>query len=114
VKLSRVSKYCSKKNTSAEIATPSPGFLPQVNDLEQPYLSINAGHIQMFDEDLYRQLVCYPQEVIPTMDMAVNEMFFEKYPDTVLSHQVQVRPFNADKTRNMRALNPEGSNEKRF
>ncbi len=42
------------------------------------------------------------------MDMAVNEMFFEKYPDTVLSHQVQVRPFNAEKTRNMRALNPEG------
>jgi DNA replication licensing factor MCM4 len=76
--------------------------------LEQPYLNINAGHIHLFDEDLYRQLVCYPQEVIPTMDMAVNEMFFEKYPDTVLSHQVQVRPFNADKTRNMRALNPEG------
>ena len=61
----------------------------------------------MFDEDLYRQLVCYPQEVIPTLDMAVNEMFFERYPDTVLSHQIQVRPFNADKTRNMRALNPE-------
>jgi len=34
-------------------------------------------------------------------------MFFERYPDTVLSHQIQVRPFNADKTRNMRALNPE-------
>ena len=83
----------------------------QVNDLEQPYLGINAGHIRLFDEDLYRQLVCYPQEVIPTMDMAVNEMFFEKYPDTVLSHQVQVRPFNADKTRNMRALNPEGESE---
>ena len=83
----------------------------QVNDLEQPYLGINAGHIRLFDEDLYRQLVCYPQEVIPTMDMAVNEMFFEKYPDTVLSHQVQVRPFNADKTRNMRALNPEGETE---
>ena len=74
-------------------------------------MSINAGHVKIFDEDLYRQLVCYPQEVIPTMDMAVNEMFFEKYPDTVLSHQVQVRPFNADKTRNMRALNPEGELE---
>ena len=46
-------------------------------------------------------------QVIPTLDMAVNEMFFERYPDTVLSHQIQVRPFNADKTRNMRALNPE-------
>ena len=40
--------------------------------------------------------------------MAVNEMFFERYPDTVLEHQIQVRTFNADKTKNMRALNPEG------
>jgi hypothetical protein len=40
--------------------------------------------------------------------MAVNELFFEKNPGTDLSHQIQVRPFNADKTRNMRALNPEG------
>ena len=61
-----------------------------------------------FDADLYRQLVCYPQEVIPTLDMTVNELFFEKYPDVVLPHQIQVRPYNADKTKNMRALNPEG------
>ena len=63
--------------------------------MEQPYLAINAGHIHAFDEDLYRQLVCYPQEVIPTMDMAVNEMFFEKYPDTVLSHQV-IKSFHSN------------------
>lgn len=47
-------------------------------------------------------------QVIPTFDMAINEMFFERYPDTILEHQIQVRPFNADKTKNMRALNPEG------
>merc|ERR1712156_1183791 len=82
-------------------------ILEQINDLEEPFMNVNAGHVKAFDEDLYRQLICYPQEVIPTMDMAVNEMFFEKYPDTVLNHQIQVRPFNADKTRNMRALNPE-------
>ena len=81
--------------------------LEQNNDLETPYLDINSSHIKLFDEDLYRQLICYPQEVIPTLDMAVNEMFFERYPDTILTHQIQVRPFNADKTRNMRALNPE-------
>lgn len=40
--------------------------------------------------------------------MTVNEMFFEKYPDVILPHQIQVRPFNTDKTKNMRALNPEG------
>ena len=39
--------------------------------------------------------------------MAVNDMFHERYPDTALQHQIMVRPFNANKTRNMRALNPE-------
>ena len=66
-------------------------ILEQINDLEEPFMNVNAGHVKAFDEDLYRQLICYPQEVIPTMDMAVNEMFFEKYPDTVLNHQIQVR-----------------------
>ena len=49
------------------------------------------------------------QEVIPTFDMAVNELFFERFPDSILEHQIQVRPYNALKTRNMRSLNPEGN-----
>lgn len=40
--------------------------------------------------------------------MAVNEIFFDRYPDSILEHQIQVRPYNALKTRNMRSLNPEG------
>lgn len=52
--------------------------------------------------------VPFSQEVIPTFDMAVNELFFERFPDSVLEHQIQVRPYNALKTRNMRSLNPEG------
>jgi len=83
-------------------------ILPQIADLEDPFLNLNCSHLRTFDADLYRQLVCYPQEVIPTLDMTVNELFFEKYPDVILPHQIQVRPFNADKTKNMRALNPEG------
>ena len=51
----------------------------------------------------------YPQEVIPTFDMAVNETFFECYPAATLNHQIQVRPFNASKTKNMRCLDPEGN-----
>lgn len=81
--------------------------LQQIADLEDPFLNLNCGHLREFDADLYRQLVCYPQEVIPTLDMTVNELFFEKYPDVILPHQIQVRPYNADKTKNMRALNPE-------
>ncbi|KAB7499902.1 DNA replication licensing factor MCM4 [Armadillidium nasatum] len=81
--------------------------LEEVNTLEEPFLNVNCKHLHEFDADLYRQLICYPQEVIPTFDMAINEMFFERYPDTVLEHQIQVRPFNAEKTKNMRSLNPE-------
>lgn len=81
--------------------------LEEIHMLEEPFLNINCSHLKTFDENLYRQLICYPQEVIPTFDMAVNEMFFERYPSAVLDHQIQVRPFNAEKTRNMRALNPE-------
>lgn len=81
--------------------------LEEINVVGDPFLNINCEHLRMFDQDLYRQLVCYPQEVIPTFDMAVNQLFFERYPDSILEHQIQVRPFNALKTRNMRSLNPE-------
>ncbi|KAF2900573.1 hypothetical protein ILUMI_05615 [Ignelater luminosus] len=81
--------------------------LEEIHVLEEPFLNVNCSHLETFDENLYRQLVCYPQEVIPTFDMTVNEMFYERYPAAVLDHQIQVRPFNAEKTRNMRALNPE-------
>ncbi|KAF7995852.1 hypothetical protein HCN44_006959 [Aphidius gifuensis] len=81
--------------------------LNEINAADEPYLNINCAHLEAFDEQLYQQLICYPQEVIPTMDMAANEMFFEKYPAAILEHQIQVRPFNVAKTKNMRMLNPE-------
>lgn len=81
--------------------------LEEIHSLEEPFLNINCAHLKTFDESLYRQMICYPQEVIPTFDMAVNEMFFERYPAAILEHQIQVRPFNADRTRNMRGLNPD-------
>jgi len=87
-----------------------PYYRQRLDDITRnliPFLNVNAGHLQKFDEELYRQLVQYPQEVIPICDMAVNEIFFERFPDTGLDHQIQVRPYNADKTKNMRSLNPE-------
>ncbi|XP_073532823.1 DNA replication licensing factor MCM4 [Phyllobates terribilis] len=81
--------------------------LEEINVVGDPFLNIDCEHLRTFDKDLYRQLVCYPQEVIPTFDMAVNQLFFERFPDSILEHQIQVRPYNALKTRNMRSLNPE-------
>ena len=81
--------------------------LNEIHTLEEPYLNVNCAHIEGFDQQLYTNLVCYPQEVIPALDVAVNEMFFEKYPAAVLEHQIQVRPFNVSRTKSMRGLNPE-------
>lgn len=81
-------------------------ILEEIHAIDQLYLNINCAHLELYNEQLYQQLICYPQEVIPTMDMAVNEMFFDKFPAAVLEHQIQVRPFNVAKTKNMRMLNP--------
>ncbi|XP_068196954.1 DNA replication licensing factor MCM4 [Antennarius striatus] len=81
--------------------------LEEISVVGDPVLNVNCLHVQTFDTELYRQLICYPQEVIPTFDMAVNELFFERFPDSFLEHQIQVRPYNALKTRNMRSLNPD-------
>ncbi|GFS77680.1 DNA replication licensing factor mcm4-B [Nephila pilipes] len=81
--------------------------LEEIFTIEEPFLNVNCDHLNRFDSDLYRQLICYPQEVIPYFDMAVNEIYFERYPDSQLPHQIQVRPFNAEKTKNLRLLSPE-------
>ncbi|GBN81684.1 DNA replication licensing factor mcm4-A [Araneus ventricosus] len=81
--------------------------LEEIFTIEEPFLNVNCAHLNSFDPDLYRQLVTYPQEVIPYFDMAVNEIYFERYPDSQLPHQIQVRPFNAEKTKNLRLLSPE-------
>lgn len=87
-----------------------PLYVQKIDDihfLEEPFLNVNCAHLQDFDDHLYKQLVHYPQEVIPAMDMAVNEMFFEKFPAAELEHAIQVRPFNVIRTTSMRMLNPE-------
>ncbi|XP_037132340.1 DNA replication licensing factor MCM4 [Syngnathus acus] len=81
--------------------------LEEISVVGDPVLNVNCGHVRAFDAELYRQLISYPQEVIPTFDMAVNELFFERFPDSSLEYQIQVRPYSAVKTRNMRGLNPE-------
>lgn len=80
--------------------------LEEIHTLEEPYLNVNCAHLEIFDQQFHDQLINYPQEVIPIMDIVANEMFFEKYPAAILEHQIQVRPFNITKKRSMRLLNP--------
>ncbi|XP_068427083.1 DNA replication licensing factor MCM4 [Clinocottus analis] len=108
--LQRFIDSSSSEDENAGLDLNEPLYMQKLEEISvvcDPVLNVNCLHVQSFDAELYRQLICYPQEVIPTFDMAVNELFFERFPDSNLEYQIQVRPYNALKTRNMRNLNPE-------
>lgn len=100
----------SEGETDVNFDPTKPLYLQKLEEItitEEPFLNLDCTHLNTFLPDLHRQLICYPQEVIPTFDLAVNELFDEHFPETELLHQIQVRTFNVDKTVNMRSLNPE-------
>ncbi|KIH46872.1 hypothetical protein ANCDUO_23071 [Ancylostoma duodenale] len=65
---------------------------------------ITEFKVSSLDED-ENMLMLPSTDVIPYLDMTVNEIYQEKY-NRVLATPIELRPFNADKTRNMRSLNP--------
>lgn len=77
-----------------------------MNVPSEPYLTLNCLHLKEFDPTLYRQLVNYPQEVVPIFDMAANEVFQDLYPEHPQQVLVSVRPFNIDQTFTIRGLDP--------
>lgn len=36
-------------------------FVSQISVVGDPVMNVNCLHVQSFDADLYRQLICYPQ-----------------------------------------------------
>ncbi|VDD92586.1 unnamed protein product [Enterobius vermicularis] len=81
-----------------EIDTERPYYMERLFEISQNenvYLNLNLGHVREYNED-----------IIPYLDMTVNELFIEHYQKT-LSSPIEVRPFNAEKTRSMQALNPQ-------
>ena len=74
----------------------------------QLYVDLDSVLLREFDPALYRQLINYPSELIPIFDMATNEVFYSKVAKDgqILEHQIQVRPFNVDRTKCLRSLDP--------
>lgn len=69
---------------------------------------VNMSHVKAFNIDLYDEIVAYPAEVIPVLDITANDIYREHHEGTILPHQIYVKPFNAEKTQSMRELGPEG------
>ncbi|VDN02161.1 unnamed protein product, partial [Thelazia callipaeda] len=96
-------------NMQMEIDLDRPYYMERLYEIDQSEniaFNVNLQHVKTYNEALYRKIVCYPSDIIPYLDLTINEMFAEKY-QKVLYAPIEVRPFNAQKTRNMRALNPQ-------
>ena len=86
-----------------------PRLLRQLYEDEVRNLNLDAQNLSAYGPTvtLKHQLIQYPQEVIPLMDMVVNDYFAELFPDVdVSADPIQVRPFNLDEAVNMRELDP--------
>jgi DNA replication licensing factor MCM4 len=81
----------------------------------QSILNINCSHFKQHPstQHFYHQLVQFPQDIIPILDIVANESFRKLFPsnDSSLADQemnfLQVRLFGLEESCRLRSLNPE-------
>eukprot|EP00045_Choanoeca_perplexa_P011949 m.128406 g.128406 ORF g.128406 m.128406 type:complete len:788 (-) comp15826_c0_seq4:218-2581(-) len=81
-------------------------LIKQMADTSEWHVDMDCSHLKLHDPELYRQLVRYPQEVIPILDRALADVYAD-LTDEPMQHQAQLRPYNLDGGKTMRDLNPE-------
>jgi DNA replication licensing factor MCM4 len=94
-------------------------MMKQMLQLETTCLNLDVQNLKAFPptKKFYHQLHAYPQECIPIMDTAVKDEMLEhllsigadEEYDRCLGKNYKARPFNCDKSINMRDLNPSGT-----
>lgn len=70
-------------------------------------LEINCADLYAFNPDLYTQLIRFPTDLIPIMDMCINEEALTRRSAFGEVDRIQVRTFNLRTVKTMRDLNPE-------
>ena len=94
-------------------------MLKQLRLLGTSNLNLDVQNLKSFPptKRFYHQLHAYPQEVIPIMDTCVKDTMLEMLEEdgasdaeyqSCLEKIYKARPFNLEKTVNMRDLNPAG------
>lgn len=73
-------------------------------------INLNCQNLHAFDANLYRELISYPQEIIPVFDLEIDNYKTRMHPEDMSMERIQVRTFNLLSTKNMRGLNPEDIN----
>jgi len=84
-------------------------MLQEILERETMALNLDCSNLAAFDPELYKQLVAYPQEIIPIFDIVVNDeanYLLRQDGRDLLEERVQVRTYNLTSKRHMRDLNP--------
>ena len=85
-------------------------LLREIKITENFILNLDGAHINSFDRALYLQLINYPNEMIPIMDIVTNQIYtelnYQNSENKPLSNLIQVRIFNLLTTSRIRDLGP--------
>ncbi|PIA13684.1 MCM-domain-containing protein [Coemansia reversa NRRL 1564] len=88
-----------------------PALIRKMHEAEIYQLNVDAQNISAYPpaQGLYKQLVNYPQEVVPLLDYVLAGLYMEQHPDADmdLAGELRVRVYNLSSTTNMRDLNPD-------
>ena len=81
--------------------------LMMMKDTEDYAMDLDCTHLHSFNPELYSQLVNFPSEVIPFMDMVAANYFKEVTMQPEMEVIVQIRPINMLESKAQRELGPE-------
>lgn len=95
--------------TAKDLEPYYPQLLRQIYETEIYNLNVDFANLRSYPPtmEFAKQLQSYPVEMIQLMDMVVNELYLELFPEADGADPIQVRPFNTGKVVNMRELDPD-------
>ncbi len=85
-------------------------LLAEIRESQTYNINIDCKNLYNFvpTRRLYEQLVRYPQEIVPIMDLVVHQEYTTLFgQDALQNTRIQVRTFNLLETKTMRDLNPQ-------
>eukprot|EP01084_Bolivina_argentea_P272579 464138_1 len=89
-----------------------PDLIQTAIDTESWNVNLSCRNLHLYDAELYKQLISFPQEVLPAFDEVVNNYaqsnFGELLGEVESDKDVWVRPFNllVDNIKSMRNMDP--------
>lgn len=84
-------------------------LLSEIRSTSKPILNIDGSHLYTYDKQLYYQIINFPTEMIPVMDVTANSLYQELFMNSDENKKndfIQIRIINTITKNRMRDLGP--------